>query len=350
MSKVQQKLVAVSKVLKGTNLEAVETVVSRSRPASAVLQSSKVSTKSDEILQPPSPRSSSSIPSSSLRVEPPISQPLVPLLSDIPIRDQNMNLNWPIPADLTKAHFLWKARSTFTIFVVGLWSKSVLSLMNKTRIFNKERMTNAIFNRPEGTSLVTVSNHESCIDDPALIAAFMTIRQLANQKTMRWSLAAYDICYRSKLNGSFFSLGKCPPVIRGGGVYQKAVDFAIERVNSGDWVHIFPEGRVNTEREGLYRLKWGIGRILSECQRPPIVIPFWHTGMSAVLPNRSPYIPRFGNDVLINVGEPIDLTEILKTVEGKSALERRKMVTDYIQEKLRILREETLQATVKIKI
>lgn len=41
--------------------------------------------------------------------------------------------------------------------------------MNKTKIMNKGRMTDAIFNRPEGTSLLTVSNHESCLDDPALI-------------------------------------------------------------------------------------------------------------------------------------------------------------------------------------
>lgn len=106
----------------------------------------------------------------------------------------------------------------------------------------------------------------------------MTSKQLANQKRMRWSLAAYDICYRRKLDSMIFTLGKCVPVIRGMGVYQRGVDFAIERLDAGDWVHIFPEGRVNMERQGIYRLKWGVGRILTECRKLPLVIPFWHSG------------------------------------------------------------------------
>jgi monolysocardiolipin acyltransferase len=107
----------------------------------------------------------------------------------------------------------------------------------------------------------------------------MTSKQLAIQRRMRWGLAAYDICYRRKLDSAIITLGKCVPTIRGAGVYQRAVDFAIERLDEGDWVHVFPEGRVNMERQDIYRLKWGIGRILAECKKPPILLPFWHTGL-----------------------------------------------------------------------
>ena len=32
------------------------------------------------------------------------------------------------------------------------------------------------------------------------------------------------------------------PIIRGDGVYQKAVDYCITLLNEGAWIHLFPEG------------------------------------------------------------------------------------------------------------
>ena len=43
-------------------------------------------------------------------------------------------------------------------------------LMNTTKIHNLDRIKSAIFSRPSGVPLITVANHESCIDDPCLIS------------------------------------------------------------------------------------------------------------------------------------------------------------------------------------
>jgi monolysocardiolipin acyltransferase len=62
-------------------------------------------------------------------------------------------------------------------------------------------------------------------------------------RTGRWSLGAKEICHSSRFTSWFFSLGQVMPVIRGEGIYQTAVNKAIEELNKGSWIHIFPEGR-----------------------------------------------------------------------------------------------------------
>lgn len=75
----------------------------------------------------------------------------------------------------------------------------------------------------------------------------------------------------------FFSLGQAIPTIRGSGIYQPAVDYAIHKANQNGWIHIFPEARVN-QSDAMIRFKWGVGRIVMESERCPIVIPVWHNG------------------------------------------------------------------------
>ena len=63
------------------------------------------------------------------------------------------------------------------------------------------------------------------------------------------------------------------------------MDFAVDRLNEGSWLHLYPEGKVNESKENM-RIKWGVGRLIWECKIPPIIVPIYHFGMDSILPNR----------------------------------------------------------------
>lgn len=161
---------------------------------------------------------------------------------------------------------------------------------------------------------------------------------------MRWSLAAHDICFTNTLHSYFFMLGKCIPVVRGKGVYQDAVNFCIEQLGRGNWVHVFPEGKVNISKEYM-RMKWGVGRMIYESPVTPILVPIWHLGMDEVLPNEPPYIPKAGKRLTFNFGQPIDFNELVADLRRLKVTdeEARKAITDKIEEELLRLKEKTEQ-------
>ncbi|KAB7496223.1 Tafazzin [Armadillidium nasatum] len=223
---------------------------------------------------------------------------------------------WPFP-DLKKTHFLFKIRSMFIVPIVGTFSRIILGWCNNLQVHNRETLRKLIRSEKRKAPLITVSNHTSCIDDPSIWAS-LRWRDLWSSHTMRWSLAAHDICFTNRIYNWFFSSGKCVPIVRGNGVYQKGMDFCVDRLNEGSWVHIFPEGKVNLTLE-VMRLKWGVGRLIYDCKIPPVVLPFYHMGMETVLPNQTPYIPQIGKNVTVLVGEPIDFKSQLETLRAGGA-------------------------------
>lgn len=125
--------------------------------------------------------------------------------------------------------------------------------------------------------------------------------------------------------------------MRGNGVYQEAINLCIEKAAQGHWIHVFPEGKVNMEKEEL-RLKWGVGRIIYESPKIPIILPMWHEGMDDVLPNVEPYVFNRKKKVTLNVGQPLDLTKFVLDLKKQNVPEpeARKLITDKIQEAFRV--------------
>uniref|UniRef100_A0A1B6CXT3 Tafazzin family protein n=2 Tax=Clastoptera arizonana TaxID=38151 RepID=A0A1B6CXT3_9HEMI len=252
----------------------------------------------------------------------------------------DFKLDWIFP-HLRKSTFIWNLASSFTVAAVGIFSKILIGCLNKSKSYNCEYFNKLLTSRPKHVPLITVSNHHSCFDDPGIWGC-LSIRQILNASKMRWSLAAHDICFTNKFHSYFFLLGKCIPVIRGKGIYQDAVNFCIEKLSKGNWVHVFPEGRVNMTKEFI-RLKWGVGRMIMESPVLPVVVPIWHVGMDDVLPNDPPYILKTGKKLTFNFGKPIELTELINNLKSIKASEEdtRKAITNKIQEQLLLLKAET---------
>jgi monolysocardiolipin acyltransferase len=94
----------------------------------------------------------------------------------------------------------------------------------------------------------------------------------------------------------FFRAAKVLPVERGAGMFQPGLAAAEERLRSGDWVHIFPEG--TRSRDGrMQPVRKGVGRLVAACAAAdPVIVPFVHSGMREVLPKGS-LLPKVNQEV-----------------------------------------------------
>ena len=73
------------------------------------------------------------------------------------------------------------------------------------------------------------------------LAAKMKWSHILNIQNFRWGTAAEDVCFSRPFHAFSMALGRMLPLTRGGGVYQKPMDFCISQLTAGKWIHIFPE-------------------------------------------------------------------------------------------------------------
>ncbi|XP_047154882.1 N-acylphosphatidylethanolamine synthase-like isoform X3 [Vigna umbellata] len=88
------------------------------------------------------------------------------------------------------------------IAMVGTFAKTVSSFLNTTSVHNADTLLRLVRSRPRRVPLITISNHMSTLDDPAMwgFKGF----PIFDTKLARWVLAAEDICFRNALYSYIF--------------------------------------------------------------------------------------------------------------------------------------------------
>ena len=218
--------------------------------------------------------------------------------------------------------------------VAGLSRLWLQLAANNFKIKNHEIFRKVLWSRPG--PLLTVSNHISTVDDPLIwggLLAATEVEGLIKEGQMRWAVGAKELTFTNPFTSWFFGRGQVIPIVRGDGIYQPAMDEAIEILNTDRWLHYFPEGKVIQYKERIGRLKWGIGRLLIESQKEVTVLPIILKGFDLMKPND--LFPRFYHDIEIFIGNPVSSIDILKATEHvKDENERRSLITKQIQDLL----------------
>lgn len=236
-----------------------------------------------------------------------------------------------------------------TLAVVSLTGKLVLNWWNTTDIKNQSTFLQHLQHRQQGLGLITVSNHTSTIDDPFVISAMVPWSYFWTEHRhhgVRWALCAKEICYINQFLGQFFQSGKTLAIERGKGLNQPVMRVAAQRVARGDWLHVFPEGRVGYAGT-MGAFKWGIGKIVCDSirsgQQLPLILPFYHSGLADILP-KGTMAPRPGNEVTINVGSLIDVSDLAPrcNCEGNELQQAWKEITSRIEDAMRHLESQSV--------
>lgn len=214
--------------------------------------------------------------------------------------------------------------------------------LNITEIYGAEKLHEAIKCRPEGQSLITVCNHVASMDDPLVMAALIPPGFLLHPKSLRWTLCATDRCFTNAGFSAFFRSVKVLPLKRGAGLQQEGIDIALSKLRRGDWVHIFPEG--SRSRDGgktIGTVRRGIGRLISDVETPPLVVPFVHTGMQDLMPIGSKF-PSVSKKVSVLVGDPIEVEDLLKENGGNyvSKAELYDAIAVRVKQRMQKMKEE----------
>ena len=248
---------------------------------------------------------------------------------------------------------------------MGTFFRILLTVFNKFRSHNLSTLFDLIFKRKTGQPLLSVSNHQSVLDDPGLWGALLPYWMI-RPDVFRWNICTEDVFFSLPfLTTRMFGAGNVMPLDRSGSLEQPMFRKFYEKLAAGKWCHIFPEGKIfqdwrfDDEQPKLGPFKPGIGKLiahlpqgvdpiivrsklkmLSICKQTPLnacnfhninsticyyidsyllQVPIYHTGMDRIVPEfqlkkgskkRSRPIskwPGLGKEVNCYVGKPFSL-------------------------------------------
>ncbi|KAF9510490.1 hypothetical protein BS47DRAFT_1300139, partial [Hydnum rufescens UP504] len=197
--------------------------------------------------------------------------------------------------------------SVVVIPFIGLVSKACLGVNSDER--ERARVLRRALREENrrGQGVLTRLIHEYTSLDEPLMWGCLPTRQYFDRRNMRWTLGASDIMFTNPCAlSAFFCAGQVIETFRGKGVHQPAIDDAIRKLNAGEWIHMFPEGKVNQHTTN----PTGRGRILMDTLSLPTIIPIWLSGFDALMPEPRAFprfIPRLGPSKRISIvfGDPL---------------------------------------------
>lgn len=88
-------------------------------------------------------------------------------------------------------------------FIVGTIFTIILKIRNRFSVRRKQNLLDAVYKRERGTGLLTISNHQSMLDDPGLWAALLPWWRTSPSR-MRWSLCTEDVFFAVSHTSYFF--------------------------------------------------------------------------------------------------------------------------------------------------
>lgn len=270
------------------------------------------------------------------------------------------------------------------------------NFLTRYEIHGKEHLLAALERKQRtGHGIITISNHQSLFDDPIVLHALLGIPDFHVESKIWWStpcesnfspkgdnLSARCVQYFSDVgNMVFFARPTKNKIIevpdnyqevlwkRGGyelidkvsaqaramgldseaylrtfvtagnpqdlaSLNQAGMIEACARVDSGDWLHFFPEGGRSRTGE-LKQPKHGVGKVLYH-SREATVLPFCFCGMQDVLPV-SAVVPRPMKRVVVKVGEPVPAWRLETMRQGGASQQRFSGLADVAWDEVKAL-------------